>query len=234
MTSIVYRRIPECDPALVEAAGRIGVADLHEAMGVIPGRMALMDGSIRPLNPGRHIAGQAVTAFCFPFDGLLAHKAVSMVGPGQILVFANGGTGPQTMFAELIALAARGKGAAGAVVQSCVRDAGALREMRFPVWSSGVYPGHTGKRGPGSVNVPVVVGGVRIEPGDIVVADDDGVISIPPKLMPAVLEKAQARADREVRIRAAIDEGKVLFDMLGLQAELDAAGVEEIDAAWNG
>src|SRR6266702_523106 len=93
MTSIIYRRIPTCDPALVAEAAKISVADLHESMNVIPGRMALMDGSIRPLNPGLRIAGQAVTAYCFPGDGLLAHKAVSMVGPGQILVFANGGSG---------------------------------------------------------------------------------------------------------------------------------------------
>ena len=233
MTSIVYRRIPKCDPGLVEAASAISVADLHEAMDIVPGRMALMNGSIQPLNPGLRIAGQAVTAYCFPFDGLLAHKAVSMVGPGQILVFANGGSGPQTMFAELIGLAARQKGAVGAVVEGCVRDTEALRAMRFPVWASGVYAGHTGKSGPGSVNVPIVVGGVRIEPGDIIVADDDGVICIPPLLMPAVLEKAKARAAREVKIRAAISEGKTLFDLLGLQATLEAAGVEEIDGTCN-
>jgi 4-hydroxy-4-methyl-2-oxoglutarate aldolase len=234
MSSTIYRRIPEIDPALLEEAAKVSVADLHESMDVIPGRMALMDGSIRPLNPGQRIAGQAVTAYTFPGDGLLGHKAVSLVGPGQILVFANGGSGPQTMFAELIALAALSRGAAGAVVESCVRDTEALRTMRFPVWSRGVYPARTGKSGPGAVNVPITVGGVRIDPGDVIVADDDGVICIPPALLPEALEKAKARAAREVKIRAAIAEGKLLFDLLGLQATLDAAGAQEFDTTWKG
>jgi 4-hydroxy-4-methyl-2-oxoglutarate aldolase len=232
MPSTVYRRIPECDPTLVEQAGRFAVADLHESMDVITGRMALMDGSIRPLNPGLRIAGQAVTAYCFPGDGLLAHKAVSLVGPGQVLLFSNGGSGPQTMFAELIALAARAKGAVGAVVEGAVRDSEALREMRFPVWSRGIYPGHTGKSGPGAVNVPIVIGGVRVEPGDVVVADDDGVIAISPSLLPAVLEKARARAEREIKIRGAISQGKVLFDMLDLQTVLEASHTHEVDMTW--
>jgi len=232
MSSVIYRRIPECDPALVAQAGKVAVADLHESMGVIAGRQALMDGSIRPLNPGLRIAGQAVTAYCFPGDGLLAHKAVSLIQPGQILLISNGGSGPQTMFAELIARALVAKGAIGAVVGGSARDTEALRSMNFPLWARGVYPGHTEKSGPGSVNVPIVIGGVHVEPGDIIVADDDGVICIPPSLMPAVLEKAAARAAREVKIRAAIDAGKVLFDLMGLQATLDAAGAQEIDSAW--
>lgn len=233
MTSKIYRRIPECDPALVDAAGQYSVADLHEAMDVIPGRMALFGPEFRPLNPGIHISGQAVTAYVFPGDGLLGHKAVELVRPGQILVFANGGSGPQVMLGELIALAARKAGARGAIAESCIRDAAALREMQFPVWSRGVYAGHTGKSGPGYVNAPIVCGSVRVDPGDIIVADDDGVICIPPALMPSVIEKAKARAEREVKVRAAIGEGKVLFDMQKLQSVLDAAGAEEIDAVWN-
>jgi 4-hydroxy-4-methyl-2-oxoglutarate aldolase len=231
MTSKVYRQIPLCDPALVEEAGRYSVAELHESMEIIPGRMALFGGDIRPLNPGIRVAGQAVTAFVFPGDGLLGHKAVQLIKPGQILVVANGGSGPQTMFAELVALAARKAGARGAIVESCVRDVEALREMRFPVWSSGVHCGHTGKAGPGSVNIPIVCAGVRVDPG---VADDDGAICLPPALALATFARARLRAEREVKIRAAIDEGKVLFDILKLQEALAASGVEEIEGTWNG
>ena len=228
----VYRRIPECDPMLVDEVGKFSVADLHESMDVIAGRMALFGPAIRPINPGVRIVGQAVTAFLFPGDGLLGHKAVQLIKPGQILVVANGSAGPQTMFAELVALAAQAAGARGAVVEGHVRDSEALRAMRYPVWASGVYAGHTEKNGPGAVNVPIVCGGVRVEPGDIVVADDDGVIRIPPGLARAAVEKAKARAAREVSIRAAISEGKVLFEMLNLQAALEKAGVEEIDGTW--
>ena len=228
----IYHRIPECDPELLEEVGKYGVADLHESMDVIAGRMALFGPAIRPVNPGTRMVGQAVTAFLFPGDGLLGHKAVQLIKPGQVLVVANGGAGPQTMFAELVALAARAAGARGAVVEGYVRDTQALRAMQFPVWASGVYAGHTGKSGPGAVNVPMVCAGVHVDPGDIIVADDDGVICIPLAAAKSAVEKAKIRADREVKIRAAIRAGSVLFEILGLQATLDTAGVEEIEDTW--
>ena len=233
MKSVIYRRIPECDPALVAEAAKYSVADLHESMDVIPGQLALFGPDIRPLNPGQRIAGPATTAFTFPHDGLLGHKAVQLIRPGQVLVISNGGAKPQLMFAELIALAARAAGAAGVIVEGAVRDVEALRQMNFPVWCSGVYPGHVGKAGPGSINIPIVCGGVRVNPGDIIVADDDGVLCATPSLLPAALEKAKARAEREVKIRAAIAGGRVLFDLLNLEAAMAGAGVEEIDGAWN-
>ena len=233
MPNRIYRRIPECDPALVEEAGRYSVADLHESFDVVPGRMALFAPDIRPLNPGLHVAGQAVTAYVYPGNGLFGHKAISLIQPGQVLVVANSGAAPHTMFAELVGLAARKAGAVGAVIEGTVRDTAALREMRFPIWSRGVHANHTEKNGPGAVNVPVVCGGVRVDPGDIIVADDDGVICIPPADAPAVFAKARARAEREVKVRAAIEGGQRLFDLLNLQATRDAAGVEEVDGAWN-
>lgn len=105
-------------------------------------------------------------------------------------------------------------------------------ESRFPVWARGTYAGHTTKRGPGEVNVPIVCGGVTIEPGDLIVADGDGVICIPLRSAETVITNAQARAAREERIRAAIEEGRSLFDLIGLQAALDAAEVTEVDGAW--
>lgn len=232
MQSKIYRRIPECDPELVQQAAKYSVSDLHESMDLVSGQMALFGPEIRPLNPGIRIAGQAVTVFSYPQDGLFGHKAVQLVRPGQILVMSNGGRVPQLMFGEMIAMAALKAGAVGAVVEGYVRDVEALRQMRFPVWSSGVYAGHIGKDGPGSVNMPVVCGGVLVHPGDVIIADDDGVICIPPVLLPGVLEKAAARKAREMKARAAIGEGKVLFDLAGMQAAVDASGVEEIDGVW--
>jgi 4-hydroxy-4-methyl-2-oxoglutarate aldolase len=233
MTYKVYRRIPACDPALVEAAGSFSVADLHESMDVIPGRQALFDARLRPLSRGQRVAGQAFTAFCFPGDGLIGHRAVQLAGPGHLLVFANGGSGPMVMFGEMIALAARRQGVRGAVVESCVRDTEALIDMRFPIWSTGVHVGHLNKTGQGSINVPIVCGGVHVEPGDIIVADSDGVICIPIGQVAQVVERARTRAANEVRLRAELQGPKTLPEIFNIRPALDAIGVQEFDAAWN-
>ncbi|WP_181779309.1 4-carboxy-4-hydroxy-2-oxoadipate aldolase/oxaloacetate decarboxylase [Pseudonocardia pini] len=226
----VYLRIPAADPELLAAVEECAVADLHEAMGSVLGfdlgRAALLDPAIRPLVRGVRISGQAVTVRTNPTDGLYGHRAIRLLQPGQILVASTGGFSSAAMFAELTALAARANGARGAVVDGPVRDSDALEEMGFPVWSRGTYAGHTDKAGPGAVNVPVVCGGVLVEPGDVVVADGDGVISLPLASAAAVVAAARTRVEREKGIRAAIDRGEQLFDLLGLQVP------EEYDRAW--
>jgi 4-hydroxy-4-methyl-2-oxoglutarate aldolase len=234
MSYKVYRRIPECDPALVEAAGKFSVADLHESMDVIPGRMALFDARIGPLTRGQRVSGQAFTAYTFPGDGLIGHRAIQLAGPGHVLVVANGGCGPMVMFAELVALAARRQGVRGAVVDGCIRDTDALAEMKFPVWSTGIYAGHLNKAGQGSINVPIVCCGVLVEPGDVIVADSDGVICIPLDQVAGVVEKAKTRAEREVRVRADLSGGRSLSEIFNIRSVLDAAGVEEFDCTWKG
>lgn len=233
MAAVIFRHIPPCDPALIEAAGTIGVSDLHEALGIVAGRMALMEPRIGALNRGLRIAGQAVTAFLYPGDALLGHCAIALLQPGQVLVSANGNCGPSTMFAELVARAALRNGARGAVVDGSIRDTDALTAMRFPVWSSGISSAHTEKRGPGAVNVPIVCGGVYVEPGDVIVADGDGVISIPLARLAATIEAARERAAREAKIRAAIDAGESLFELMRLGEQIAAAGIEERDEAWS-
>jgi 4-hydroxy-4-methyl-2-oxoglutarate aldolase len=232
--NVVYSRIPGCDPELVREAGEYGVADLHESLDLVGGRMALMSEKIRPLNDGLRISGQASTVYNYPGDGLFLHKAVQMAKPGQILVIANSGNSPSTMFAELVALAALRNGVAGVIADGSIRDTDALREMGFPVWSASVHPGHIEKRGPGAINVPIVCGGVLVNPGDVIVADGDGVISIPRADVARAVSGAKERAAREVTIRQRIEKGEVLFDILNLQASLDQAGVVERDATWNG
>ena len=234
MSYKVYRQIPACDQALVDAAGECSVADLHESMDVIPGRMALFDPRIRPLTRGQRICGQAFTAYAFPGDGLIGHRAIQLAGPGHVLVFANGGCGPMVMFGGQVALAARQQGIRGAVVDGCVRDTDDLAEMQFPIWSTGVYAGHLNKAGQGAINVPIVCGGVVVEPGDVIVADSDGVICLPLDQVAAVVEKAKARAEREVRVRADLNSGKNLSEIFNIQSILAATGVEEFDCTWRG
>jgi 4-hydroxy-4-methyl-2-oxoglutarate aldolase len=232
----VYLRIPAADPAQLAEVARYTVPDLHEAMGVAFGfdraRAALLDPAIRPLIRGHRIAGQAVTARTNPDDALLTHRAIRLLGRGQILVCTNGGHGAAAPFAELTALEARRNGALGAVIDGPARDSDALAELDYPVWSRGVYAGHTDKQGPGAVNVPIVCGGVLVEPGDVIVADGDGVISIPLDTLADVVDGARERVEREYGIRAAIDRGEHLMDVLGLDAALEAAGVEHHDRTW--
>lgn len=232
MESVVYTRIPGCDQALVKEAGQYGVADLHESLGPVSGRMALMSEKIRPLNNGLRIAGQAVTAYTYPGDALMIHRAVQLVQQGQVLVFANSANGPSTMFAEFVALAALKNGAAGVVAEGSIRDTDALRDMNFPVWAASIHAGHTEKRGPGAVNIPVVCGGVLVEPGDIIVADGDGVICIPRGALKPAIAQARSRKAREIETRARIARGETLFDMKNFKANLDAAGVVEYAGTW--
>jgi 4-hydroxy-4-methyl-2-oxoglutarate aldolase len=232
MTHRIFTRIPEGDPAVIEAIGQLSAADLHEAMETIPGRMSLLDPAIAPLNRGLKIVGQAVTAYVFPGDGLAGYRALQLAGAGQVLVIATAGQATTPMFGEMVSLAAREKGLAGVVVDGPVRDSDALTKTQFPVWCRGRYAGRLLKRGPGEVNVPVVCGGVLIEPGDVIVADGDGVLRIPLADAPRVLSAAQARARREDGIRAAIAAGANMYEVVGLKAALDASDMTEIDGTW--
>lgn len=230
--SVIYRDIPPCDPDLLAEAGRYGMADLHEAMGAVRGRMALMTSRLRPLAPGLRIAAQAVTAFNYPGDALMVHKAVDIAGPGQVLVFTNGGSTHGAMMGELAALYACKRGIAGAIVDGAVRDADALSKMGFPVWSTAVSASHNEKRGPAALNVPIVCGGVRVDPGDVIVADGDGVLAIPRALLRLAVEGARRRAEREHEVRAAIQSGQSLFALMKIQDALDSAGVVEREGTW--
>ena len=230
--SIIYRRIPPCDQALVREAATYGVADLHESMDVIPGRMALLKPEMKALNPGIRIAGQAVTAQSFPGDALAIHKAIQLAEAGQVVVCTAGGGTDGAMLGDLLATYARAKGIAGIVIEGSIRDTDALREMRFPVWSTSINAAHDEKRGPAAVNVPIVVSGVSIKPGDIICADGDGVLAIPRHLLAGAVAKARVRAANEVTIREKLKAGKTLFEIMGIQSLIEEAEMEERDCAW--
>ncbi|MDL9948146.1 RraA family protein [Gordonia sp. ABSL11-1] len=233
MSHRIYTRIPACDPTLLDAIGKSSVADLHEAMDTMPGRAALLDPSIRALNRGITVVGQAITVNTFPGDGLAGHRALRLTGPGRVLVITSPGDPNTPLFAELVSLAASELGTEGVIADGPIRDSDALVQSRFPVWCRGTYAGRPLKRGPGEVNLPIVCGGVYIEPGDIIVADGDGVLRIPLAAAAATLDGAQRRAERENRIREAIAGGASLFELSGLSQALSAADIVEIDSTWN-
>ena len=232
MNPIICTRIPLPDPALVEEAAKYALADLHESLGAVQGRMALMSSRMRPLLQGRRISGAAVTSYNFPGDNLMIHLALNVAARGQILVLANGGGTQGALWGDVACTFAAQKGVAGVVADGPVRDIDALREMDFPVWATSISPSHPEKRGPGSVNVPIVVDGVLVEPGDVIVADGDGVLAIPQAHLARTLEGARQRAEREVAIRKRIKAGESLFEILNMQAAVEGAGIRQVDATW--
>ena len=232
MNPIICTRIPLPDAALVAEAATYALADLHESLGPVQGRMALMSPRMRPLIAGQRISGAAVTSYNFPGDNLMIHVALNVAERGQILVLANGGGTQGALWGDVACTFAAHKGIAGVVADGPVRDIDALREMDFPVWATSISPSHPEKRGPGSVNVPIVVDGVLVEPGDVIVADGDGVLAIPQAHLARTLEGARQRAEREVAIRKRIKAGESLFQILNMQAAVEGAGIRQVDATW--
>ena len=233
MQSVVYKQIPRCSRDLLDQIASFPIADLHEALGAIEGRLRLMSPRMRPIAPSQKAAGQAVTAYNFPGDNLLIHAALNVAQRGDILVLVNGGVPQGALWGDLAASYAMEKGIAGIVADGPVRDTDALREMGCKTWSTIVSPAHPEKRGPGSVNIPVVCDGVMVEPGDIIVADDDGVLAIPLPRAAEAIERARRRNDAEQDIRRQIKSGKSLFDILNMQKNLDAANVQVVDGRWS-
>jgi 4-hydroxy-4-methyl-2-oxoglutarate aldolase len=225
---VVYRRIRRPDPALVARAARCPVSDLYEALPAEMRDAVLMAAAMRPLNRGLRIAGPAVTARCAPGDNLMMHKALLLAEKGDVLVVAASDR-PAAQWGTLAALYAAKKGLAGVVVDGCIRDAGDLIARRDTVWSTAISAAHPTKRGPGSVNVEVVCAGVRVCPGDVVCADTDGVLVIPPALLEAAVAKAEVRAADEAKAAAAIEAGRTLFELHDLAAPFAASGIEERD-----
>jgi 4-hydroxy-4-methyl-2-oxoglutarate aldolase len=233
MSSVIYNRIPGSDPALVARAAKFGIADLHEALGPVRGRMCLMSPAMRPIAPGQRVCGPAVTAFNFPGDNLMIHVALDRAKAGDVLVLTNGGGHQGSLWGDVACTFAVKKGVAGVVAHGAVRDTDAVRELGFPVWATAISPEHPEKRGPGACNVPVVVDGVLVEPGDIIAADADGVLVIPRRDLKRAVEGAEARAANEVVIRQRIAAGERPLDILGLIAQIEAAGIPQKDSVWN-
>lgn len=223
----VVRNIVRADPEVVAGLGDAGVATVHEAYG----RKGLLNPGMRPIQSDVVVAGSAVTVSCAPGDNMMVHAAVEVINPGDIMVVTTTGPSTDGMFGDLLATSVMARGGVGLVIEAGVRDVSTLREMGFPVWSSAVHAQGTVKETPGDVNLPVVCAGQRVEPGDVVVADDDGVVVISRIDASETLEAARARLDKEETSRARLEAGELGLDLYGLRAKLESLGVEWVDTA---
>ncbi|MBR1267085.1 dimethylmenaquinone methyltransferase [Bradyrhizobium sp. AUGA SZCCT0222] len=233
MQSVVYKKIPRLDPALVERARRINVADLHEGLGPVIGRQCLMQPQMRALFPTARVCGQAITSFNFPGDNLMLHAAFRVAEAGDILVLTNGGSPQGALWGEIATYYSRIRKLGGAVIDGAARDTLQITEMAFPVFASHVSVSYPGKRGPGAVNVPVVVAGATVNPGDLIVGDADGVIVIPPAHVETTIRNAEARMVKEAEVKRRLDEGQTLYDVAGMKALFETAEIVEIDGIWS-
>jgi 4-hydroxy-4-methyl-2-oxoglutarate aldolase len=225
--TVVVTDPPRADVADAARLGAFGVATVHEALG----RVGYLGPEYRPAWSGARVGGTAVTVLCWPGDNLMIHVAVEQCREGDLLVVAT--TSPTTdgLFGELFATALARRGVRGVVLASGIRDVAELREMGFPAWSRAVSAQGSVKATPGAVNVPVVLGGQVIHPGDVVLADDDGVMVVPRGDVPRALTAAQARVDKEAASRAAFERGELGLDRYGLRERLAGLGIEYVSYA---
>jgi 4-hydroxy-4-methyl-2-oxoglutarate aldolase len=232
LKSVIYNQIPRPDAELLARAAKFGVADLHGGLGLVAGRMSLMGPAMKPIAAGQTVCGPAITAWNFPGDNLAIHVALNTAQAGDVLVFTNGGGHQGALWGDVACGFAKKKGVAGAVVHGACRDTDAIRELEFPVWTTHVSVEQPEKRGPAAVNVPVVMDGVLVEPGDIVCGDADGVVVIPRALLAHTVAAAEARAANEVKIRERIAAGELPLDILGIRKVIETLGIEQIDGTW--
>src|ERR1700694_2516292 len=210
----VIRTVARAEAEVAARLAATGVASVHEAQG----RSGLLDPTVRPIFPDIRIAGPAVTAHCHPGDNLMIHLAVEACTPGDVLVVAMTSANSDGMLGELLATSLRAHGVIGVVIDAGVRDVAALRAMQFPVWSRAISAQGTTKNATGSVNVPVVCAGQLVRPGDVIVADDDGVVCVPADAAIGVAEAAEQRSANEATMRERLARGELSVDLLGLRA----------------
>ena len=225
MKPVVVRNIKRADSNTIGTLGAVGVSTAHEALG----RSGLMRPYMRPIWAGASIAGPAVTVLAQPGDNWMIHVAVEQCQKGDVLVVGCTTDNTDGMFGELLATALVARGVIGLVIDAGCRDVKPLTEMGFPVWSKAISAKGTVKSTLGAVNIPVVCGGVNVEPGDVVVADDDGVCIVPKKLAVETAAKAQKRHDDEDGKRKRLASGELSLDMYNMREGLAKAGLVYVD-----
>jgi 4-hydroxy-4-methyl-2-oxoglutarate aldolase len=222
---IVKRNIVRADKAAVEKLSRFGVATIHEAMG----RVGLMQPYMRPIYTNAHVCGTAVTVLLQPGDNWMMHVAPEVVQPGDVVVAACTVENTDGFFGELLATSYRARGAKGLIIEGGVRDVKEISEMQFPVFSRAISARGTVKTSLGSVNVPIVCAGVAVNPGDVVIADMDGVVIVPAAIAQQAADASEAREANEADKRTRLAKGELGLDMYKMREGLAKAGLKYID-----
>lgn len=226
----IIRRISRADADVIRALGEQGVATVHEAQG----RAGLMRPYLRPIYPTARLAASAVTVSCQPGDNLMIHAAIEVCRPGDALAVMTTSESTDGMFGELLATSCKAHGIAGLIIDAGVRDVSDLTVMNFPVWAKTISAQGTVKASPGSVNVDIVCAGAIVQPGDVIVGDQDGVVVIRREAAAAVAQLGVARLAKEEKSRERLRAGELGIDFYGLRAKLLELGVEYVEEEHRG